>query len=141
MICLGFVFLDSTHDHIIFAKMNFRQKTSVYTHCTAIFLMLTLAFLTISLPFVYSARQMIAENKSLHFAFPSDSNEEDTNPLNGATEEKVSGGIGSVNEEYLHDTHTSDEYLAALCKEYKIEHHATYIAFYGDLICPPPDHA
>jgi hypothetical protein len=122
--------------------MSFRQQTSIYTYCTAIFLMLTLAFLTISLPFVYSARQIIAENKSLTCSFPVDTNdcEDRSNPLNGATEEKTSGGLGSVNEEYLHEAHSSEEYLAALCKEYKIEHHATYIAFYGDLICPPPDH-
>jgi hypothetical protein len=120
--------------------MKFRQQTSIYTFITAIFLMLALAFLTISLPFVYGARQMISVENTLNF--PAQENDcDDNNPLTGATEEKTGSNMGSVNEEYLHETHSAEEYLAALCKEYKIEHHATYIAFYGDLICPPPDHA
>jgi hypothetical protein len=102
--------------------------------------MLTLAFLTVSLPFVYAARQMVDVSTALDSNFPVEENEcESDNPFAGTTEEKTSTSLGSASEEYLHETHSAEEYLAALCKEYKLEHVATYIAFYGDLICPPPD--
>jgi hypothetical protein len=122
--------------------MKFRQNPSILISFTAIFLMLTLAFLTVSLPFVYSARQMVDVNSALNSSFPIEENDcESDNPFAGTTEEKTSTNLVSVSEEYLHETHSAEEYLAALCKEYKIEHVATYIAFYGDLICPPPDFA
>ena len=117
--------------------MKFRQKPTIFTYFTAIFLMLTLAFLTISLPFVYGATQVDKVSKSSSCA--SSTEDKDDNPFANTTEEKTSNNF-SVSEEYIHDTHSEEQYLFAFCKEYEVEHFPTYIAFYGDLICPPPDH-
>ena len=69
-----------------------------------------------------------------------DGNEEDSdNPFANSTEEKASSNISTASEEYLHETHSAEQYLFALIKEYKVEHHSIYIAFYGELISPPPD--
>ena len=120
--------------------MKFRQKPTIFAYFTAIFLMLTLAFLTISLPFVYGATQISEVSKSSTCASPVEDNDCEDNPFANTTEEKTSNNF-SVSEEYIHDTHSEEQYLFALCKEYKVEHFPTYIAFYGDLICPPPDRA
>ena len=102
--------------------------------------MLTLACLTVSLPFVYSAKQLIEQNIAADANLPFDENEDETdNPFTNTTEEKTSNNISLASEEYIHDTHSVEQYLVVLSTEYKIEHVSTYIAFYGELICPPPD--
>lgn len=106
----------------------------------SIFLMLMLAWLTVSIPFVYAAQdayhaKMLASGKA--DATADDNND---NPFANTTEEKSSEtSTTNFSEEYLHDAHSEDHYLTELGIEYKIEHTATYIAFYGELLSPPPD--
>jgi hypothetical protein len=105
----------------------------------SIFLMLTLAWLTISLPFVYPPQQQVEVNNTADAANNTGDKEGSTsNPFSNTTEEKTSGSV-SIAEEYLHDTHSSEDYIAVPSIEYKVEHVATYIAFHGELISPPPD--
>jgi hypothetical protein len=112
-------------------------KVSFFLSC--IFMMLTLAWLTVSLPVVYASQQTTALNKA-DKEIPSGGKEKDAdNPFANTTEEKTPNNINSISEEYLHDTHASEYYPAGPAIEYKVEHVPVYIAFHGELISPPPD--
>lgn len=109
---------------------------------SSIFMVLTLLWLTVSLPFVYDAQQKAAAIKCANATSPGDCDENKSdNPFANTTEEKTSSSSTSLSEEYLHDMDVSELYLAVPSTEYKIEHVATYLAFHGELICPPPDAA
>lgn len=111
-------------------------KTSLIV--SSILMMLTLAWLTVSLPFVTSS-QKTAQSTTTSTSNNNDCNDEDTdNPFSNTTEEKSSNST-SLSEEFLHDTHSSEHYLAVPSTEYKVEHASIYIAFHGELISPPPD--
>jgi hypothetical protein len=130
--------LDENAEKTIFTQMSRRRKpnhTARFVSC--IFMMLALAWLTISLPVVYSAQQT-AEQKR---AAATGTEEENGNPFANTTEEKTSGNSNSFSEEYLHDVHHAEHYVTDLAIEYNIQHFHTYIAFYGDLESPPPDMA
>jgi hypothetical protein len=102
-------------------------------------MMLTLAWLTVSLPFVNGAQQSSKQTSS-STTMPIDTEDDDNNPFANTTEEKTSGSLNSIAEEYLHDAHHSfDLYVTAPSVEYKVENVSTYIAFHGELISPPPD--
>ena len=101
--------------------------------------MLTLAWLTISLPFLYAAQQTIEQSVASDAGIPSDHQEKESeNPLVNTTEEKTNN-TNTATEEYLHESHSGEQYLPSLTSEYKVEPMSTYIAFYGELISPPPD--
>jgi cytoskeletal protein RodZ len=111
-------------------------KTSLIV--SSILMMLTLAWLTVSLPFVYSSQKM-AQSTTSSACNHADCNDEDTdNPFSNTTEEK-SSSTTSFSEEFLHDTHPSEHDVTVPSTEYKVEHASTYIAFHGELISPPPD--
>lgn len=113
-------------------------KPTKITSISCIFLMLTLSWLTVSLPFLYSSQQTMEQAGGLA-VFPSEGHEEETeNPFANTTEEKTPNSI-TATEEYLHDIDLTEQYLTAFSLEYKVEHVSTYIAFYGELISPPPD--
>ena len=107
--------------------MRFGHKPVIFFFTTCIFMMVTLAWFTVSLPFVYAAQQKLTLNHTADgYVTANDSEEESNNPFANTTEEKTPNSIGSMSEEYLHDTHSSEQYLAAiLSKEYKIRHMST----------------
>jgi hypothetical protein len=103
-------------------------------------MVLTLAWLTVSLPFVNAAQQKAAAENCANAELPGGCNEEESdNPFANTTEEKTSNSVNSLSEEYLHHTNLPDQYFSVSSTEYKVEHASTYIAFHGELICPPPD--
>lgn len=103
---------------------------------SCVFMMLALAWLTVSLPIVYSAQQTAQEKKVKE----SQAQEEEAgNPLTNTTEEKTPGNSNSFSEEYLHDPNHTEHFITEISFQYHIEYHPTYIAFYGDLETPPPD--
>ena len=118
---------------------NIQIKTSAIVSC--IFMMLTLAWLTVSLPFVNGAQQNSKQSSSSGITTPIDAEDDDSNnPFANTTEEKTSSNFNSISEEYLHDVHHSFElYVTVPSLEYKVENVSTYIAFHGELISPPPD--
>jgi hypothetical protein len=122
--------------------MNSRKRPNkVSSYISSIFMMLALAWLTVSLPIVYGAQQAdtykTAENQSSQ-----DKQEDDgTNPFANTTEEKTPNSVNTPSEEYLHDAHDGIYYIAVPSTEYKPENVSTYIAFHGELISPPPDAA
>jgi len=102
-------------------------------------LIMTLLWLTVSLPYIsdaqqYSTRIALESGKS---SLPLD---DSSNPVSGNPEEKAaSGGINTLSEEYLHHP---EEILAM---ETSRVSHSTfhlicfYETFHGELLCPPPN--
>lgn len=119
--------------------MIHRKSNNLQRFVYSIFLMLMLAWLTVSIPFVYAAQD--AYHAKLVASGNADAvDDSNTNPFTNTTEEKTSDSNStSFSEEYLHDAHSEEHYQTELDSEYKIEHTATYIAFYGELLSPPPD--
>jgi len=92
-----------------------------------------LAWLTVSLPYVYSFQKELAKQESK--ASPVD--DEESNPLANSTEEKAPSS--TVSEEWLHHT---DEHNYIF--SYKLSHdhrhsYDVYVAYHGEVQCPPPN--
>jgi hypothetical protein len=119
------------------------SKRKIYTPfqlASAVFMILALLWLTISLPFVYDNQQEQTEkNKIVNNASSAENNEEASNPFGNTTEEKNPNSSNSFSEEFLHDYHEHDHYFTISSQIRKCENVATYIAFHGDLEVPPPD--
>lgn len=107
---------------------------------SAVFMILALLWLTISIPFVYAGQQEFAtqdrmENNS---GSPLSGNEEEAaNPFSNTTEEKSPNS--SVSEEYLHDHHKTDYFFSIISQYRKCENAGTYVAYHGELLVPPPN--
>ena len=113
-----------------------------YQLCSAVFLILALLWLTISLPFVYASQQELAEqNKSQNAAIPYAGNEEETTNPFSDTEEKAPANGGSFSQEYMHDNHKADYFFCIASQYHKCENADTYHAFHGELLVPPPNPA
>ena len=110
--------------------MKKRQRLYSAVHLlSAILMVASLLWLTISLPFVYKAEQ---QNISW-----SEKQGQPESPFSDTTEEKAPSV--SVSEEYLHD---HNEIAGLVTNKLMHDHrHAydIYIAFHGELISPPPD--
>lgn len=121
--------------------MNRNKKTySFLNRLSAIFMILTLCWLTISMPFVIDFKEKVAkmENKS---SAPAGQDDE-TAPLGNNTEEKVPFSNNSFSEEYLHDLHITPHYFLSETSQYhNCENTDIYIAFHGELLVPPPNTA
>jgi hypothetical protein len=108
-------------------------------YISSIFMMLVLAWLTISIPFVYLAQEKIDAQSKSTASSAVNTEEESNNPFANTTEEKTPSS-NSLSEEYIHEQHSIEHFQTEFSREYKIEHFSTYIAFYGELLSPPPDH-
>ena len=108
---------------------------------SAVFMMLALLWLTISIPFVFSSQQKIAQqDKMADCSSPLTGNDEgSTNPFGNNTEEKVPGSSNSFSEEYIHDHHFTDFFSAILLQYYISKNADTYHAYHGEQLVPPPD--
>lgn len=110
---------------------------------SSVVMILSLIWLTISLPYVYAAQQKLALNKITNAkeakGIPGDeSNQDGNNPFANTTEEKVATNV-NLTEEYLH--HQEEPLPISTDKLSHSHHHSydVYIAFYGELLSPPPD--
>ncbi len=115
--------------------MNQRPTTyPIHKIISAIFMILALGWLTISLPFVYNAQQYASE-----ISQPNDVNESKTNnnynPLSNTTEEKTPDQV----QEYLHGQYENLELQTANLDHLHTHECKVYIAFHGELLCPPPN--
>lgn len=112
---------------------------------SAMFMILALVWLTISLPFVYGAKQNLDKVQTSQMAdnnIPQDDSDDNNNPLGNSTEEKTPGnGFSNLSEEYLHDHHGSEHFFFEALLFHKLENTGTYLAFHGELLVPPPNHA
>ena len=102
----------------------------------AVVMFFALAWLTVSLPYVYSFQKELAkqESKSTPVDLPADN--EESNPLTNSTEEKAPSS--TISEEWLH--HTDDHIIFS----YKLSHdnrhsYDVYVAYHGEIQSPPPN--
>jgi hypothetical protein len=121
-----------------------KSNKKIYTlfHKTsAILLVLTLIWLTISTPFIISFYQELAkQHKMANSISALNGNEEETsNPLSNNTEEKAPNSGNSFSEEYLHIQHITHPDFSKISQYHKWENADIYIAFHGELIVPPPN--
>ncbi len=122
--------------------MKEKQKIySVFQLASAIFMILALVWLTISIPFVYAGQQLLKKDRMENMASPLAVTEENTaNPFGNNTEEKTPPN-STISEEYLHDNHKDDYFFSSASLSYQCENAGTYIAFHGELLVPPPNAA
>ena len=99
-------------------------------------MMLALLWLTVSIPFVYSAQQQMS-SLTITTDIPVEIDEE-TNPFANTTEEKTESS-GNTLSEYLHDMHAHMHYITVLEKYSKCHPSDLYYAFHPELISPPPE--
>lgn len=107
---------------------------------SSLFMILALAWLTISIPFVYNAQQELAQLEAMASddeTIPSQK-DECSNPLSGTNEEKAPSNT-TLSEEWLHNTNEHPYF-----EDYKLSHNHRhsfdiYVAFHGELITPPPN--
>jgi hypothetical protein len=98
-------------------------------------MLLALAWLTISLPYVYSFQQQ------QKIAQPTETDSEaddECNPLANTTEEKNETSVTSISE-YLHDLQLMEHSFVSPTKCFKCHPSQVYFQYHGDLISPPPD--
>lgn len=104
-------------------------------------MILALFWLTISTPFVCDFQQRMAKaNVENSHASQNSSDEETTNPLGNSNEEKTSSS-SNFSEEYMHDHHSVHVIYVEITRFHKALNTDTYIAFHGELLVPPPNHA
>jgi hypothetical protein len=115
---------------------------SAFQAASAVFMMLALLWLTISLPYVYESQQKMAKEakSTISDSSMADSSDEENSGPVGA-EEKNPNSNNSVSEEYLHDAHVEEYFFSASSQFYKCVSAGIYIAYHGELDVPPPDAA
>lgn len=126
-----------------------QTHSSPYTlinKASSILMLLALIWLTVSIPFVYQAQQEFSASKAMVDLSGGESDDassaSDNNPFANTTEEKPCGGINTLTEEYLHAFHQDFTRHFSEIKVPAIHaHEATYEAFHGELLCPPPNQA
>ena len=90
--------------------------------------MLTLLWLTVSLPVVSSAKQAWKQSIA----------QDNDNPFQSTTEEKAPSTV-NISEEYIHHHQDSEHPWYEIKKEYPRVSIAAYIAYHGELFSPPPN--
>lgn len=104
-------------------------------------MVLALLWLTVSLPFVNDARQLLSGEKSLVVASLEDNpveGSEEANPIAGSVEEKAPSNA-SVLEEYLHHYDEAFSMDNPQLSHLDNRSYDLYIAFHGELLSPPPE--
>jgi len=100
-------------------------------------MILTLSWLTISLPFVTKTQKQVVV-KTTSKSDNSEKKDNSSNPFANTTEEKNPGGNTFV-EEYLHESYHEPEFLLTPVTYDKCTHPAIYVSFHGELLSPPPE--
>lgn len=121
--------------------MNKKKQTYNFLHkSSAVFMILALFWLTISMAFLPVPKESIVKEDKIENTTVSDTgNEEESSTNNSNTEEKVPTG-NSFSEEYLHTTHHTHYFFYTIYTFYKCENSDTYTAFHSELLVPPPNH-
>jgi hypothetical protein len=121
---------------------NIPQPYSFFQRISAIMMIVALAWLTISAPFVFEQQQKMAkQNHSACADLPISGTEEEANPFSSATEEKAPKTLNTFSEEYLHNHHPSEYFLSIASQFQKCENAGIYVAYHGELLVPPPNKA
>jgi len=117
------------------------SSVSMKLKVSSALMLVALFWLTMSISVVYNAQQHIAKEKIAlsHNHFLND-DESLINPLANTTEEKCTNSFNTLSEEYLHHHHEDDFNCSGKnISDYHHGHEDTYIAFHGEMLCPPPN--
>jgi hypothetical protein len=115
--------------------MTAKKPYTIVQKTSSLLMLLALAWLTVSLPFVYNSQKLQKELvKETKAAQPDDN----SNPLANTTEEKTENG-GNTLSEYLHEFHITEQPVSFIKNVYKHHPADLYVAFHPEYICPPPD--
>jgi hypothetical protein len=82
-----------------------RNKVNVWQKLSSLMMLVTLAWLTVSLPYVYQGQQSGKEQTEQK----SRNNTDQNNPLSNTTEEKTHTVTNTLSE-YLHETNQTENY-------------------------------
>ena len=116
-----------------------RRTYNLLNLASAVFMILALLWLTVSIPFVTASQQQLAKiEKSQSLPSCHTNDEEATNPFGNNTEEKAPSN-STVSEEYLHDHNHAENFLSVISQFYKCENSGIYNAFHGEVQVPPPN--
>ena len=99
-------------------------------------MLLALAWLTISLPYVYSHQQNQKEIKKV-LPCEKDAAGEEGNPFAGNNEEKTESGSNTLSE-LLHELLIHHHYPDVITKSFKYHSSDLYLSFHPELVAPPP---
>jgi hypothetical protein len=100
---------------------------------SAVFMILSLLWLTVSTPYVNAAQQLKKETEK-----KSGRSTDNTNPFSNTTEEKNESSVNTLSE-YLHDYSQEEPVPVIVQKFYKCHSSDLYFAFHPELISPPPE--
>ena len=119
--------------------MRYKNPTYNLTNLLAAFLMvLTLLWLTVSTPFVNAAYQQQDLYTQSDNSPAEDIPESEESPFNSATEEKTETNSNTLSE-YLHYIHELSHMTGTSHKHDYSHSFDVYVAFHGELLCPPPN--
>ncbi|MDB5251215.1 MAG: hypothetical protein JWP27_384 [Flaviaesturariibacter sp.] len=102
-------------------------------------MLLALAWLTISLPFVYSFQQAQKEAAKNHCAHSATDHQDEDNPLTNTTEEKSESGVTQLSE-YLHDTGITIHGIQAQDPLHTGHQCNLHLDIHPEFFSPPPNH-
>lgn len=125
---------------LLFSQGLMTKRNTTYNPghiLSSIVMLLALAWLTVSAPFVNAAQQQ-QEKLTQQYQFPEGA-EEDYNPFASTNEEKTESGSNTLSEEYLHHAHHIDHHSVTLVKYYKCHPDNEYIAYHPEFFSPPPE--
>lgn len=95
-----------------------------------------LMLLTVGLPITYNSVNKIKNDTCQGNTC------DNTNPYSNSTEEKTPSNSLGISEEYVHETHYEVHLSPFQVSIAHIHaHEATYVAYHGELHCPPPNKA
>lgn len=119
-----------------------KKQTYTFLQLAAVLMSMALLWLTVSAPFVNSHQQKIAKQvkRTTACAANTANEEEAASPFGSNTEEKVPDS-NSFSEEYLHFHDKTAHLVSEISHFCKIESAGIYIAFHGEILVPPPNHA
>ena len=112
-----------------------KNKVNIWQNISSIVMLVTLAWLTISLPYVYHGRQVGKEQTEQKSRNATD---QTSNPLSNTTEEKTHNVTNTLSE-YLHETLHTEKLFTLVTVHHKCHSCALYFAFHPELISPPPE--
>lgn len=106
---------------------------------SAVAMIMALLWLTVCTPFVYLSQQHLAKHeRATHTKAPTGNDQQEDNPLTNTSEEKAPNASTSLSEEYIHAPHHTGAFIFAAA-QYHTWHAATYTAFHGEMLVPPPN--
>jgi len=105
---------------------------------SALLMILTLLWLTVSISFVYASMDNAGQDQAATSSLPADNEEESANPFGNNTEEK-NPGSSSFSEEFLHHAESGSHFISSVIAFGSGENASLYVAFHGELLVPPPN--